>query len=44
VDRDADHILPLKHGGRHEYSNVQTAHFLCNSTKGARITQLSFAA
>jgi len=54
VDRDAvvphpraptlDPILPLALGGRHEYTNVQTAHFLCNSTKGARVTQLSFAA
>lgn len=54
VDRDAvvpadlaatlDHILPLALGGSHEYSNVQTAHFICNSRKGANVVQLSFAA
>lgn len=55
VDRDAvvpaglaptlDHILPLGAQGRHEYANVQCAHFICNSRKGARgDAQLSFAA
>lgn len=54
VDRDAevphakaatvDHILPLALGGEHVYSNVQTAHFMCNSVKSANVTQLSFAA
>jgi 5-methylcytosine-specific restriction endonuclease McrA len=31
-----DHIIPLAAGGTHEYSNVQLAHFLCNSLKGNR--------
>lgn len=39
-----DHITPLSLGGRHNYTNVQTAHFICNSRKGNRVDQLSFAA
>jgi hypothetical protein len=31
-----DHIVPLAAGGTHEPSNVQCAHFLCNSRKGSR--------
>lgn len=31
-----DHIVPLAAGGAHAYSNVQCAHFICNSRKGAR--------
>jgi 5-methylcytosine-specific restriction endonuclease McrA len=31
-----DHIIPLAAGGTHEPANVQCAHFLCNSIKGAR--------
>ena len=31
-----DHVKPLSRGGDHLYSNVQCAHFLCNSLKGAR--------
>jgi 5-methylcytosine-specific restriction endonuclease McrA len=31
-----DHIVPLARGGTHEPSNVQAAHFLCNSLKGDR--------
>lgn len=31
-----DHIVPLASGGTHEMSNVQCAHFLCNSRKGDR--------
>lgn len=31
-----DHIIPLAVGGTHEPSNVQCAHYLCNSLKGAR--------
>jgi predicted nucleic acid-binding Zn ribbon protein len=31
-----DHIVPLDAGGTHEPSNVQCAHFLCNSRKGNR--------
>lgn len=32
-----DHIQPIARGGLHEYKNVQTAHKLCNSRKGARV-------
>ena len=39
-----DHILPIALGGLHEYVNVQTAHFICNSRKSANVSQLSFAA
>jgi 5-methylcytosine-specific restriction endonuclease McrA len=28
-----DHILPLAQGGTHEPTNVQCAHFMCNSIK-----------
>jgi 5-methylcytosine-specific restriction endonuclease McrA len=31
-----DHIIPLSQGGRHEWRNVQLAHFVCNSRKGDR--------
>ena len=30
-----DHIVPLAAGGAHSYANVQCAHFICNSVKGA---------
>lgn len=30
-----DHIVPLAAGGLHEPANVQTAHFICNSVRGA---------
>jgi 5-methylcytosine-specific restriction endonuclease McrA len=30
-----DHIIPLAAGGHHIEANVQLAHFLCNSRKGA---------
>lgn len=30
-----DHIYPICMGGKHEWSNVQLAHFRCNSLKGA---------
>lgn len=40
-----DHIVPLAKGGQHTYSNVQCAHFICNTRKGASCDgQLSFAA
>lgn len=29
-----DHVIPLARGGTHEPSNVQCAHFRCNSRKG----------
>lgn len=31
-----DHVVPLKRGGMHSYSNVRLAHFKCNCSKGAR--------
>lgn len=46
VERDAvvphprapvvDHVVSLANGGTHEPSNVQCAHFMCNSIKGHR--------
>jgi hypothetical protein len=39
-----DHILPLALGGAHTYSNVQCAHFVCNSRKSQNVVQISFAA
>ena len=38
-----DHIIPLFHGGTHQYSNVQLAHFICNSRKGVGGAQLNLA-
>lgn len=37
-----DHIIPLAQGGNHQRSNVQAAHFLCNSLKsdGAAADQM----
>lgn len=32
-----DHILPIHEGGKHEPANVQCAHRICNSLKGARV-------
>jgi 5-methylcytosine-specific restriction endonuclease McrA len=34
-----DHVISLANGGTHEPANVQCAHFLCNSRKGARDDQ-----
>ena len=31
-----DHVIPLAAGGTHEPANCRTAHFICNSRKGAR--------
>jgi 5-methylcytosine-specific restriction endonuclease McrA len=31
-----DHIVPLAAGGEHSMANAQTAHFICNSEKGAQ--------
>ncbi len=31
-----DHIIPISVGGTHTRANVQSAHFMCNSIKGAR--------
>lgn len=38
-----DHIIPLAAGGRHEYANIQLAHFFCNSVKGVGDGQLNLA-
>lgn len=32
-----DHIIPLARGGAHIWSNVQLAHAMCNSIKGATV-------
>jgi 5-methylcytosine-specific restriction endonuclease McrA len=37
ADASQDHVIPLAKGGKHEASNVQLAHLLCNIRKGARI-------
>lgn len=29
-----DHVIPLKHGGKHSYENTQLAHLSCNIRKG----------
>lgn len=34
-----DHIIPMARGGGHVWDNVQVAHAICNSTKGARYEQ-----
>ena len=38
-----DHVVPMADGGPHLYSNVQAAHFLCNSYKSARELDLRIA-
>lgn len=32
-----DHVVPLAAGGAHSRANVQCAHFICNSRKGANV-------
>lgn len=40
-----DHLVPLAHGGKHVMDNVRTAHFICNSKRGAGgVVQLLLAA
>lgn len=34
-----DHIIPMANGGGHVWGNVQVAHAICNSTKGAQCEQ-----
>jgi hypothetical protein len=36
-DATLDHIVPLSKGGPHTLSNLQIAHRVCNSVKGARL-------
>lgn len=38
-----DHIIPIARGGTHEPSNVQTAHFICNSRKRDMFDELTTA-
>lgn len=38
--KSIDHIVPLSKGGKHERSNVQAAHFGCNSRKRDRLPAL----
>lgn len=33
-----DHIIPLSKGGEHSYLNVRSAHFQCNTKRGANST------
>lgn len=33
-----DHVIPLAKGGAHSRANVQCAHWICNSRKGAQLT------
>ncbi len=35
-----DHILPLAAGGEHSRSNMQLAHFICNSLKSDRVNDI----
>jgi 5-methylcytosine-specific restriction endonuclease McrA len=37
ADQSLDHIVPIARGGTHEPANVQLAHRVCNSRKGARL-------
>lgn len=37
-EKSLDHVVPLSKGGEHSYANVQLAHLLCNSRKGAKFT------
>jgi len=38
-----DHIIPLARGGTHEPSNVQLAHFICNSRKSDTLAGMPLA-
>lgn len=37
-----DHIIPLAEGGTHTWDNVQLAHFICNSVKGANTEEAPY--
>jgi 5-methylcytosine-specific restriction endonuclease McrA len=32
-----DHIIPFAEGGKHEPSNIQLAHLICNQRKGKKV-------
>lgn len=34
-----DHVIPIAHGGKDEWSNVRLAHRICNTLKGAKIIE-----
>lgn len=36
LDATIDHLVPVSKGGRHVWSNVKLAHFICNSRRGAQ--------
>lgn len=38
-----DHIIPMSRGGGHVWTNVQLAHFYCNTAKGNRDLELADA-
>ncbi len=40
-DFQVDHIVPLVHGGLHNYENSQVAHPLCNQRKNVRLVEES---
>lgn len=37
MSKSLDHIVPLSKGGTHEQSNLQWAHLVCNTRKGATV-------
>jgi 5-methylcytosine-specific restriction endonuclease McrA len=37
MSKSLDHKIPLARGGSHEQDNLQWAHLICNTRKGARI-------
>jgi len=43
MSASVDHIIPLSHGGPHNYANVQAAHLTCNASKGNRVPRPSRA-
>lgn len=36
LSASVDHRIPVTHGGRNELSNLYLAHFVCNSSRGAK--------
>lgn len=36
-----DHVVPLSRGGVHQHENVQCAHLVCNTRKGARVGRVA---